>query len=132
MMTASEARPSLRAALVVGACLTVGICTSAFGQGFQGGIRGTARDASGVLPGVSVTLTDEQTGLRRSAVTNEGGEYAFMSVEPGTYLVHASVSGYRAVDHPNVRIGTQSFLVLDLTLEIGAIEQRVTVTDRRR
>ncbi len=59
------------------------------GQSYRGGVRGLVSDADGVAPGVDVTLTNEQTNIARSTVTNERGEYAFTSVDPGTYRVRA-------------------------------------------
>src|SRR5919198_1409356 len=101
----------------------------AFAQGFQGGLRGAVSDSGGVVPGVEITLTNEQTGIARSTVTNERGEYAFGNIDPGTYAVTAALAGYKTIDRGGIRIATQTFLVLDLTLEVGAIEEHVTVTD---
>ena len=97
------------------------------GQSYYGGVRGSVTDPGGVVPGVDVTLTNEQTNLSRSAITNERGEYAFTAVEPGTYRLSAKLSGYKSVDRTDIRIGTQSFILLDLTLEVGSIEEKVTV-----
>src|SRR6476620_3087651 len=117
-----------RAALLLGAFLAVVTSSTAFGQGFQGGLRGAIKDSGGVVPGVEVTLTNEQTNIKRSVVTNERGEYAFASVDPGTYSLKAAIQGYKTIDRSGIRIATQSFLLLDLTLEVGAIEENVTVT----
>src|SRR5215210_6139728 len=116
-----------RAALV-GALLVAVTAGNLFAQGFQGGIRGSLKDAGGVVPGVEVTLTNEQTNVKRSTVTNERGEYVFANVDPGNYKVTATLQGYKTVDRGGIRIGTQQFLTLDLTLEVGAIEESVTVT----
>jgi hypothetical protein len=118
----------LRAALFLAASVVVCLVGDVSGQGFQGGLRGAIKDSGGVVPGVEVTLTNEQTNIKRSVVTNDRGEYAFANVDPGTYGVKATIQGYKTVDRGNVRIGTQTFLVLDLTLEVGAIEENVTVT----
>src|SRR5215831_10356277 len=118
----------MRAALVLAFLLVVSHASGVFGQGFQGGLRGSVKDAGGVIPGVEVTLTNEQTNIKRSVVTNERGEYAFANVDPGTYAVKATIQGYKTIDRTGIRIGTQTFLVLDLTLEVGAIEENVTVT----
>ena len=72
-----------RATLMLGALLVVATAGSVFGQGFQGGLRGSIKDAGGVIPGVEVTLTNEQTNIKRSTVTNERGEYNFANVDPG-------------------------------------------------
>src|SRR4051794_1385411 len=117
-----------RATLMLGALLVVAAAGSVFGQGFQGGLRGSIKDAGGVIPGVEVTLTNEQTNVKRSTVTNERGEYNFANVDPGTYGVKATLQGYKTIDRAGVRIGTQQFLTLDLTMEVGAITENVTVT----
>src|SRR5262245_51346863 len=78
--------------------------TSAFGQGFQGGLRGAARDAGGgLVPGVEVTLTNEATSLSRTTVTNDSGEYSFASLDPGSYRLKASLTGFKAIDLEGVR-----------------------------
>jgi hypothetical protein len=102
--------------------------SDAAGQGFQAGLRGSIKDAGGVIPGVEVTLVNEQTNISRSVVTNERGDYAFGSVDPGTYTVKASLQGYKTADRGGIRSGTQQFLTLDLTMEVGAITENVTVT----
>lgn len=99
-----------------------------FAQGFQGGLRGAVTDASGTaVPGATVTLTNQGTELARTAVTNEQGEYAFGAVPPGDYRVQAVLQGFKTASRQDVRVATQSFLVLDLALEVGAVEESVTV-----
>ena len=117
-----------RAALMLGALLVVAAAGSVFGQGFQGGLRGSVKDSGGVIPGVEVTLTNEQTNIKRSTVTNERGEFVFANVDPGNYAVRATLQGYKTADRAGIRIGTQQFLTLDLTMEVGAITENVTVT----
>ena len=117
----------LRAALI-GAFLAAVVAGSVYGQGFQGGLRGSIKDPGGVLPGVEVTLTNEGTNISRSVVTNERGEYVFAAVEPGTYKVKVVLQGYKTIEQAGLRIGTQQFLTLDLTMEVGRIEENVTVT----
>src|SRR5690242_12767441 len=97
----------MRAALVVAATLVVCLAGNAFGQGFQGGLRGAIKDAGGVIPGVEIALTNEQTNIKRSVVSNERGEYAFANVDPGTYSVKATLQGYKTIDRTGIRIGTQ-------------------------
>src|SRR3954452_18821105 len=118
-----------RAAFVLGAFLAVvTAATSVFGQGFQGGLRGSVKDSGGVIPGVEVTLTNEQTNIKRSTVTNERGEFVFANVDPGNYGVKAILQGYKTADRGGIRIGTQQFLTLDLAMEVGSITENVTVT----
>ena len=63
----------------------------AHAQGFQGSLRGAVKDAAGaVIPGVTVTLTNEGTNISRETVSNESGEYSFPAVIPGTYTAKAA------------------------------------------
>ena len=117
-----------RAALLVGAFLAVVTSSTAFGQGFQGGLRGSVKDSGGVIPGVEVTLTNERTNISRTTVTNERGEYVFTNIDPGTYGVKATLTGYKTVDRREIPVGTQQFLTMDLTMEVGTLQETITVT----
>ena len=99
-------------------------------QTYHGGLRGAVRESGGVVPGVSVTLRSEGTGISRSTQTNHAGEYAFVTVEPGTYTLKVSMPGFKTIESKGIRIGTQQFVTLDLTLEVGALEESVTVEDQ--
>ena len=121
-----------RATLIIGALLVVASAGAVLGQGFQGGLRGSVKDAGGVIPGVEVTLTNEQTNIKRSSVTNERGEFVFANVDPGNYGVKATLQGYKTADRAGIRVGTQQFLTLDLTMEVGSITENVTENNRRR
>src|SRR5437879_5097291 len=118
----------LRAALLLGALLTAFTAPAVYGQGFQGGLRGAVKDPGGVLPAVEVTLTNEQTNIARSTVTNERGEYVFAAVEPGTFKVQVALQVYKTVEQSGIRVGTQTFITIDLTMEVGRIEENITVT----
>src|SRR5262245_19972105 len=97
------------------ALLTVSVAS--FGQGFQGGLRGSVRDTAGaVVPGVEITLANEATNLSRMTVTNESGEYSFAALEPGSYRLNASLAGFKPVALTGIRVGTQQFVTLDLKL----------------
>jgi hypothetical protein len=98
-------------------------------QTYQGGVRGAVRDADGgVLPGTTVTLTNEQTGAVRTAVTNERGEYVFASVAPGKYTLGVELSGFAPFRREGLEVGVQTFFVHDVTMQVGGIAESVTVT----
>ena len=110
-------------------CLMVlGVAVGASAQSFQGGVRGVVKDAQGVIPGVTVTLTNEQNNTTRETVTNGVGEYSFPAVDPSNYSVKAVVQGYKTFERKGVRVGTQQFVGIDIALELGAIEETITVT----
>ena len=97
-------------------------------QSSQGGLRGVVKDSQGVIPGVTVTMVNEGNGVSRDTVTNGVGEYSFPAIEPGTYAVKATVQGYKTFERKGVPVSVQSFVGLDITLEIGALEETITVT----
>jgi trimeric autotransporter adhesin len=112
----------------LGAGLLFTTPSAANAQTFQGGLRGAVKDAQGVIPGATVTLVNEATNVTRDTVTNESGEFSFPAVDPGNYMVRAGVQGFKTFERRGVRIATQSFVTLDIVLEVGAIEETITVT----
>lgn len=100
---------------------------SAFAQGGNGAMSGTIQDASkGLLPGVTITLTNTGTGVVNIQITNESGIYNFPVVPPGAYNVTASLPGFRTSAQNGVQI-TQAAVRINFTLEVGSIESRVDV-----
>jgi hypothetical protein len=110
------------------AAFTAAAASQSSAQTFQGSLRGSVKDAQGVVPAATVMLINEQTKVSRQTVTNAEGEYVFPAVDPGTYTVRANVSGFKTYEQKGVRIGTQQALTLDVGLEVGTLEETVTVT----
>src|SRR5438270_4829137 len=101
---------------------------SAGAQQFTGGVRGLVRDANGVIPAVAVTLTNEATNVSREVTTNDVGQYSFPAVPPGTYTLKTQLTGYKTFESKGLTVGTQQFVTLDVTLELGRLEENITVT----
>src|SRR5262245_5452641 len=120
------------AALTASWLLAVGLLaitvTPATAQTYQGAIRGLVKDTEGVVPGVEVTLSNEETTAVRTTVTNGVGEYAFANVLPGPYSIKVALPGFKTEERKGLRIATQQQVQLDFTLEIGALSEQVTVT----
>ena len=112
------------------ACIValVAVAHPALAQQFTGGVRGAVSDANGVIPGVTVTLVNEATNISREVVTNEVGQYNFPAVPPGTYTLRTKLTGYKTYESKGLIVGTQQFITLDVTLQLGALEESVTVT----
>jgi trimeric autotransporter adhesin len=108
--------------------LLLGSAVDAHAQTFQGGLRGAVKDAQGVIPGVTVTLTNAATGVSRDTVTNDSGEFSFPALDPGNYDVKAAVTGFKTFERRGIRIATQTFVTLDITMEVGTLEETITVT----
>ena len=121
--------PKQLARVAVGlSVLTLFAASSVAAQTFTGGLRGAVRDANGVIPGVSVQLVNEATGQERDAVSNQQGEFSFAAVQPGNYTVRATLTGFKAYENRGVRIAAQQFVTLDIGLEVGAVQETITVT----
>jgi len=92
-------------------------------------VAGTVADPDGApLPGVTVTVRNEDSGLIRTAVTSGSGGYVMQGLVPGTYTVTFALEGFRPVERPGVllRIGQQG--AIDATLELSAVTETLTVT----
>ena len=91
-------------------------------------LHGTISDPSGaVLPGVTVSLESPSTGLKREAVTNEAGLFVLNFLPAGLYVVTAELTGFKAVRHENLPLEVGQNLALDMKLEVGEVQETVTV-----
>jgi hypothetical protein len=105
--------------------------TAALAQTPTGQISGRVTDTSGaVLPGVDVTFTQTDTGLVRSVVTNESGQYVVPSLPIGPYRVEVALQGFRTFVQSNIVVQVNANLVVDATLSIGELNETITVTSR--
>jgi hypothetical protein len=101
----------------------------AFGQGAVAEINGNAVDQTGAaLPGATVTITDEATGLTRTGVANESGRFVIPAVTPGRYTIRAELSGFQTQTRSGVTILVGQAITLNFTLPIGGLTDVVTVT----
>lgn len=97
-------------------------------QTTTGRLSGTVSSADGVLPGVTVSVTDDTTGREQTVVTNESGTYVFPQLEFGTYTVRISATGFKAFVAEQVKIDVGRTNSLDPILEVGNVQETVTVT----
>ncbi len=92
------------------------------------GISGTVTDPSGAaIPGASVSVTNEATGVVTHAVTTGVGAYAVTGLNPGFYIVAAEASGFQKFSktHVNVEVGTPA--TIDIQMSPGSATQTVHV-----
>lgn len=97
-------------------------------QTYQGTMRGSVKDQQGALPGAEIVLINQDTKAARTAIANEAGEYAFISVLPGTYTVRASLAGFVTEQRTDLRIATQQAIVTDFVLQLGGVTEQITIT----
>ena len=87
-------------------------------------ISGTVRDQSGaVLPGVEVTATQNDTGISRSAVSNETGSYVLTNLPIGPYRLEAALPGFRTYAQTGIVLQVNSSPVINVTLEVGQVSE---------
>jgi hypothetical protein len=98
------------------------------GQVAGGRISGTVSDKSGsVFPGVTITITNDLTGVSRSQASNENGFYAFPNLIPGSYTVKASASGFGAEVRSGLTLSVGGELAVNLEMQVGDVVERVEV-----
>jgi hypothetical protein len=92
-------------------------------------IVGQVRDTSdAVLPGATVTITNHETGLKRSAQTDDAGRFNFPQLKPGTYSVRADAQGFDPGQNDNVISGLGQKQTVDFTLKVARSNEAVEVS----
>ncbi len=120
-------RTSVRAAL---ACLLLAWGSIwLMGQETTGTILGTVKDQSdAVLPGATITVTNTETGVSRSAVAGTRGEYRIPALLVGNYQIQAAMNGFQTEVRKGVVLTVGREAVVDFNLKIGDVTEQVTVT----
>jgi hypothetical protein len=102
---------------------------SAFAQQGQSSIQGKVIDSSGAaLPGVTILITHEGSGVFRQVISNTDGSYFATGLVPGPYRIDAELTGFRKYERPGLVLQVGSSLSIEIRLEIGTIAENVTVT----
>src|SRR6185369_12992923 len=100
-----------------------------YAQESRSTLSGTVADPAGlVVPGTEVTLTNSQTGVVTAVRTNDAGQYRFLFVNPGMYRLSVQSTGFRSFTRENIQLKTNIASVIDVTLQIGDVADRITVT----
>ena len=114
-------------------CVSIGVivlCLVGAIQGYSqssGSIIGSVLDPTGArIPGASVSLDDRNSGVHRTAVTNETGFYNFTALLPGEYEVSAELGGFeKVVRRVTVNVGRDA--TVDLTMQVGGLAESLSV-----
>jgi len=92
-------------------------------------LRGTVRDAQGaVVNGATVTLQSEGKTFRRTALTNQDGNYVFTAVPPDSYRIEIEAKGFKKSVISGLQALVDTPTELNIALEVGAVSETVTVT----
>ncbi|ODS59287.1 MAG: hypothetical protein ABS36_02225 [Acidobacteria bacterium SCN 69-37] len=94
-----------------------------------GSVSGTIADESGgVIPGATVTVTNVETGVATTSVSLTDGTFLFGSLQPGTYVTTAELSGFKRYTGAPFQLHVGDRLVLKVGLELGMASEEVVVT----
>ena len=111
-------------------CISVFVFTAvAFAQITTGTISGTVTDSTGaVVPGVNVTLKSVEKGITRTVRTDEGGRYRAPELALGSYEISVEAAGFETVVRSGITLTVGREAVVDFTLQVGTITDKITVT----
>ena len=114
------------------AVLLIGTATkSGFAQQQLGAVQGTITDQTGgVLPGVTVVVTNLDTNVSRTTVSNEAGVYRVPSIDPGRYEVKATLDGFKAVHQRDVVVSVGATVGLNFQMQAGQLTETIEVSAR--
>jgi hypothetical protein len=104
---------------------------SAGAQSTDAVILGTVSDAqAGILSGATITVTNTETGVTRSAVTEADGRYRLAGLPPGNYNLRAVHDGFEAIDFKGITLTIGQEVPQNIELKLGGVQQVVSVTAR--
>jgi hypothetical protein len=113
---------------IVALVILIASSACALAQLGTGTILGTVKDATGaVLPGVSVTLRNVDTGATRTAVTSEAGAYRIPALTVGRYDITAELQGFNTSVQRGVDLEVAQEAAVNFTLAVGATAQQLEV-----
>ncbi len=100
-----------------------------YGQGATSTLSGVVIDkSSSVIPGATVDARNVDTGARFGTLTDYEGVFSLPAMPPGTYEVTTSLTGFKKNVIPDVRLNVATVATLRVTLEIGGVQEVITVT----
>src|ERR1700723_96824 len=124
--------PPMKAIVCVLLCfLFATLLAHAQGVGSSGEISGTVIDASGgVLPKATINVIETQTGLKRSAITNDTGQYRVVGLSPATYDVSAQMAGFATEIRRGIPVAIGQTVSSDFKMKPSQVATVVEVTDQ--
>jgi len=111
-------------------CLLLSACMArAQGVGTSGDITGTVFDSvSAVLAGVTISVVDTQTGLKRTVLTDGAGQYRVAGLPPSTYAVSAAMTGFATELRKSVPVAIGQTVVSDFRMKPAQVATVIEVT----
>ena len=120
--------PRVVVGLVIGLVLMACAAATASGQVLYGSVVGTLSDATGaVVPGATVVVTNQNTGLTRQVVTDENGYYSIPNLLEGVYDLAVTAGGFKPYTQKSVTVSINRVTRADAVLDVGAVTESVSV-----
>jgi hypothetical protein len=115
--------------IVAGLVVALLVWTSSLvAQTATGEVNGAVTDRSGgVIPGATVTLTNQGTNISRSSISNASGNFLFVNVQPGTYVLTVELEGFKTAQVPPFDVGVNQAVTQPVALDVGAMAESITV-----
>src|SRR6478752_618488 len=99
-----------------------------WGQATTAQITGTVKDQTGaVLPGVEISVTQTATGAKRSAVSNETGNYVLPSLPIGPYALEATLPGFKSYMQTGLVLQVNDSPIINVILQVGQVSEQIEV-----
>ena len=115
--------------IVLSLLIALAFAASLGAQSFLGTIRGTVVDPQGgAVKGAAVLITDEATNTPRTVDTDAEGRYEVVNLKPGTYRVEVVTPNFKKFEQTKVLVRAAGTALVDVTLEVGGVNETVTVS----
>src|SRR5262245_21325259 len=114
--------------LLLSSIIILLVCSVSFAQSDRGTITGTVADqTSAVIPGASVVAVNGETGTKYETISTETGNFTLTQVPPGVYQLAVELPGFKKYVRQGITVLVAQTLRIDVSLEVGAATDEVTV-----
>ncbi len=118
----------LQTSLILAAALLLIIAPRLAAQTVTGTILGTVKDATGAsIPGVQISVNNLETGVVRTAITDDSGTYNVPSVPAGSYSITASIAGFKTEERRGIAVTVGASIAVNFMLTVGELEEKIEV-----
>jgi hypothetical protein len=111
--------------------VALGVAASAWAQAGTASLVGEVTDQQKqVVPGASVTLTNKQTNIAQTAISDDRGTFRFVNMQPGRYDLRVELAGFKSFLTTSIPLVVDSTVRQNATLELGGVTETVSVVSQ--
>jgi Carboxypeptidase regulatory-like domain len=122
-------RPATRSLLLIASAALLCLTAAPLMAGVTASLSGTVKDQAGALvAGAAVTVSNEDTGIKDTRLTNGQGFYSFPALPVGHYDLEVKDPGFKDYRQTGFILDVNSVLQVDVGLQVGAADQQITVS----